>query len=281
MNEILLPWKARAARARAWTRQHPRLTLAALIVVALWLAYHVLTQPGAMFGRQDGTWRRSQINGDLYVGLEPDYPPFAEWTPDGIEGIEADIARELGRRIGAETSILIMGYDGLYDALFLGNVDLLISGLSENAAFDEWVYYTRPYFDAGQILVARADAPVQSMRDLDRRTVAVELASAGDRTTQRWQRRLHALDIQRYLLPTEAMDAVRSGQADAALVDVVSARLYVHQHPGMVMADDTTVPLKYVIALREENFRLSEEIDQALADMIADGTLDEIIARWL
>jgi ABC-type amino acid transport substrate-binding protein len=129
--------------------------------------------------------------------------------------------------------------------------------------------------------VSRADAPVATMRALDGKTVAVEIASQGDLAAQRWQRRLHALDVQRYMLPDDAMSAVQSGRADAALVDTVSARLYLDQHDGLVMAAKTTVPDDYVIALRKANFRLIDAVQRALNDMIADGTLDAIINRWL
>ncbi|MBN1203010.1 MAG: amino acid ABC transporter substrate-binding protein, partial [Anaerolineae bacterium] len=220
-------------------------------------------------------------NGVTYVGVDPNYPPFAEWTPEQIAGLEPDIAREIGRRFGVETQILIMGYDGLYDALYTGEVDFLISGLHVDPIHDEWVHYTQPYFDAGQILVSQADRAFQEMSQLDGKTVAVEMASAGDMEAQRWQRRLHALDILRYVLPDEAMHAVQMGDVDAALVDTVSARLYLAQHSDLVMACRTTRADGYVIAIRKANFRLIKETERALDTMIADGTLEAIIDRWL
>lgn len=270
-------------RSLAWSQAHPRLTAAgllvplALVTVTVWY----LTRPGHLFGPHDTTWIRVQTNRDLYVGLDPDYPPFTQWTPDQIVGLEADIAREIGHRLGVETSILIMGEDSLYDSLYTGYVDMIISGLQVNPVYQAWVYYTRPYFDAGPILVSRADRPVHAMRDLDGQAVAVELASAGDLAAQRWTRRLHKLDVQRYMLPEQAMRAVQSGEVQAALVDTVSARLYLNAHPGLVMAPYTLVKEEYVIALRQDNFRLTAAVDQALADMIADGTLEELIAYWL
>jgi ABC-type amino acid transport substrate-binding protein len=273
--------RLRLRRWYAWTRRHPRLTLIALLMLTPIILGWRLTRPGARFGPQDVTWIRVQANKDLYVGLDPDYPPFTEWTPDQIDGIEADIAREIGDRLGVKTQILIMGTDSLYDSLYTGYVDLIISGLHVDPTLKTWVHYTRPYYDAGQILVSRADAPVATMRALDGKTVAVEIASQGDLAAQRWQRRLHALDVQRYMLPDDAMSAVQSGRADAALVDTVSARLYLDQHDGLVMAAKTTVPDDYVIALRKANFRLIDAVQRALNDMIADGTLDAIINRWL
>jgi ABC-type amino acid transport substrate-binding protein len=270
-----------AARGREWMRRHPRLVFAGVVIALVAFTAWRLTRPGALFGPQDGTWRRVQINKDLYVGIDPHYEHFAEWTEEQIIGLEADIAREIGRRLGVEPQLLITGYDGLYDSLYIGERDMIISGLRVNPELTDWVYYTRSYFDAGQILVSRADDPSQDMRALDGKTVAVEMVSAGDEEARRWERRLHSLTIARYMLPDEAMQAVQRGEADAALVDTISARLYVREHTDLVMADKTTVSDGYVIAMRKANFRLTAEVEKVLTAMIEDGTLDEIIARWL
>mgnify|MGYP001179567914 CR=1 FL=1 len=264
-----------------WGRRHGRLVLALVLAGAAALAGWALTRPGMPLGPTDLTWHRMQVNKDFYVGIDPSYPPFAEWTPDAIVGIEPDIARELGRRLGVETSILIMGYDGLYDALYTGEVDLILAGLRVDPLYTEWVHYSPPYFDAGQVLVSRAGAPYANMDALDGKWLAVEIASAGDRAAQRWQRRLDSLFIRRVLLPEDALRAVEAGEVDAALVDTISARLYLHDHPDLVRAAGTTVPDEYVIALRDANYRLIEAVERALAEMRTDGTLDAIIEQWL
>jgi polar amino acid transport system substrate-binding protein len=274
IRAVIIRWHTRI-------QQHPRLTLLTFILAGMALSLWLLTRPGALWGPIDVTWHRVQVNKDLYVGVDPSYPPFAEWTPEQIVGIEPDIAREIGRRLGVKTQILIMGFDGLYDSLYTGGVDMVIAGLRADPGLDEWVYYSRPYFDAGQILVSSTDHPVQNIRQMEGKTVAVELASSGEQTTRRWSRRLHKLTVVHFLLPEEAMQAVQRGKADAALVDSISARLYVNQNPDLVMAAKTTAPEGYVIAMRDENYRLTAAVDRALADMIKDGTLNAIIAQWL
>lgn len=254
--------------------------LAVLILAVLGTAY-ALTRPGARFGPRDMTWYRSQVNRDLYVGVDPSYPPFAEWTPEQIAGIEPDIAREIGRRLGVEAQILIMGTDSLYDALFTGEVDMVIAGLQADPTQDEWVHYTQPYFDAGAVLVSPAHTPVTAMTQLDGQIVAVELASGGDQAAQQWQRRLHALTIKRCLLPADAIQAVLDGEAAAALVDTISARQELAHRPMLVMAAKTTAPQPYVIALRDGDFRMVKEVEKALRAMQNDGTLQAIIDRWL
>jgi polar amino acid transport system substrate-binding protein len=272
---------SRLDTVRKWARRHPRWTVALAAGVAALLTLWALTRPGMPLGPIDLTWHRMQVNRDFYVGIDPSYPPFAEWTPDAIVGIEPDIARKLGERMGVETSILIMGYDGLYDALYTGEVDLILAGLRADPLYAEWVHYSPPYFDAGQVLVSRADAPVGEMAALDGKRLAVEIASAGDQAAQRWQRRLDTLHVERYLLPEDALVAVERGEVDAALVDAITAREYLRTHSGLVRAAEMTAPDEYVIAMRRANYRLIEAVEASLADMQADGTLDAIIEQWL
>lgn len=272
---------SRLDTVRKWARRHPRWTVALAAGVAALLTLWALTRPGMPLGPIDLTWHRMQVNRDFYVGIDPSYPPFAEWTPDAIVGIEPDIARKLGERMGVETSILIMGYDGLYDALYTGEVDLILAGLRADPLYAEWVHYSPPYFDAGQVLVSRADAPVDEMAALDGKRLGVEIASAGDQAAQRWQRRLDTLHVERYLLPEDALVAVERGEVDAALVDAITAREYLRTHSGLVRAAEMTAPDEYVIAMRRANYRLIEAVEASLADMQADGTLDAIIEQWL
>lgn len=274
-------WSARARSLARRARQHPRLLALIAALLALAATLWALTRPGMPLGPVDLTWHRMQVNRDFYVGIDPSYPPFAEWTPERIEGIEPDIARELGRRMGVETSILIMGYDGLYDALYTGQVDLILAGLRADPLYADWVHYTQPYFDAGQVLVFRRDAPYSGIETLDGKTLAVEIASLGDQTAQQWQRRLRSLEIQRHMLPQDALDAVARGEADAALVDTITARLSLNSYPALQQAEHATAPDAYVIAIRAANFRLIDAVERALDGMRTDGTLDAILNRWL
>ncbi len=268
-----------------WAGQHPlimiRITLVITILAGSIWGYWLWTRPGGILGPQDLTWRRVQINRDLWVAIDPSYPPFAEWTPEEIVGLEPDLAREIGRRLGVETHILIMGYDSLYDSLYTGSVDMVIAGLHVDTSQTEWVHYTRPYYDAGQVLVSPADHPIQRMKEMEGLTLAVELASAGELTARQWERRLHALTITRALLPDDAMQAVLADQADAALVDTVSARLFLKEHTGLIMAEKTTAADQYVVVMRKASYRLTKAVDRIMAEMAADGTLDAIVARWL
>jgi ABC-type amino acid transport substrate-binding protein len=80
--------------------------------------------------------------------------------------------------------------------------------------------------------------------------------------------------------PDQAMQAVEAGLADAALADTATARQSVAAHPALRLGTrQTSSP--YVIAVRADSPDLLRALDQALAQLKADGIVERILARWL
>lgn len=231
----------------------------------------------------DGTFERVEKSGLLMVGMDASYPPFSN-TPSGGDpaGLDVDIANEIGKRLNVKVHVVNMGFDGLYDALFTGQVDALLSALSIAPGQLGRVSYTRGYIDAGTVIVS-PDGHYQHMPDLDGKTVAVEYGSEGDETARLWQRRLHSLTIAHFGTADEALNAAAQGKADAALLDSVTARLYLRAHKDakLSISPDLVTSDIYAIAVRQTSLDLEDAISKALDDMQADGTLDAIINRWL
>jgi polar amino acid transport system substrate-binding protein len=128
-------------------------TLALLTgLVGLWL----LLTPGEEL--KDETWERIQQNGIMRIGIDASYPPFEDIDQEGnLVGFDIDLSHELGRRFGVDAEFVIISFDGLYDALQVERVDLLLSALPFDPRLTEDVAYSHPYFNAGQVLVVRED----------------------------------------------------------------------------------------------------------------------------
>jgi ABC-type amino acid transport substrate-binding protein len=236
----------------------------------------------ACSGRPD-TLQEIQDRGALYIGLDPSYPPFEALAPDGeLYGLDVDLGRELADRLGVESHFVLIGYDGLYDALLVGQVDVLISALVVEPGRMDDVAYSAVYFDAGLVLVVPADVggTIGGMRDLAGRTVAVEYAAEGEVEARRWGRRLGDLSVLPLTTAAEALAAVRSGEADAALVDGISGRLSVREYPDLALVPETVTSAPYAVAVRADDRSLLRAIDDALERMAAEDTLETILGRF-
>lgn len=214
------------------------------------------------------------------IGLDPTIPPFAMMQDGVISGIDAAILTQVMAQMGITARFAAISSDGLYDALITNQVDVIGSGLVVEDRFGGKVRYTRAYFDNGLQLVSRLSAPVVSWRDLPNRSLALELGSGAATQAQRWQRRIEPFTVLPYELPVYALDSLYIGDADAALVDHLTLALYpLHDRVGWQSSSITQTP--YAFALRPEDAALYSAINQTLAQMLMDGTIERIIVQNL
>ena len=228
----------------------------------------------------------------LRVGMDASFPPFETIAADGtLVGFDVDLAQELGRRLGVEVQFVAnLPYDGLYDALAVERVDAVISALVVNPARMADFAYSTPYFDAGQVLVVHSgETGIEEMADLSGRKLAVEFGTPGDQEARKWTRKLPGLAVVPYQTAVEALAAVATGEAEAALVDHVSA-LATTARPGspgsgsgsgLIIVGEPVVEEPYAVAVRRENRHLLRAINEALAEIESDGTMEALMTKWL
>jgi ABC-type amino acid transport substrate-binding protein len=231
---------------------------------------------------EDATWEHIQETGVIKIGLDPTYPPFEVADENGLYGLDVDLVNAIAADLGLKTEFVLFGYDGLYDALGTHQADLLISALVIVPEKTRDFAYTKPYFNAGELLIVRADEQgVQGMADLNGRSLSVELGAQGHVEATTWARRLTGLTIHPYNTADEALTAVLHHTTDAALIDAISARLFLSQNPSLVALPDPVTVEPFAIAVRVEDGRLLENLNNSLQHLQESGELDRIIATWL
>lgn len=219
--------------------------------------------------------------GEMRVGVDASYTPFAVATADDLFGLDIDLGRAIADRIGVPVRFVNMGYDGLYDSLKADQVDVVISALLIDSSRTNDVLYTLPYYNAGFVLVSRAGQPFITMNDLSGHALAYEFGSDADTFARARLRRIPPFETRPYELPIYALDAVRLGEADAALVDATSAHLYLRDHPGWDAELNYVSDSLYAVAVRINRGKTWEAVNLALQSLVDDGTLAEIVGRWL
>ena len=191
--------------------------------------------------------------GTLRVGLDASFPPFETVDAAGnIIGLDADIARAIAADLGVRAEFVNIGFDGLYDALKIGRVDVVISGLPIDPLRTRDVAYSTPYFNAGQMLVTtRAD--VQSVADVAGKTVAVEWGSMAELAARKLKESAPDVTI------SPQPDAETALNTDLAVVDGV-LRLNRPQARTVAVLDDNW----YAAAVNIENSALLAAINRTL-----------------
>lgn len=239
----------------------------------------------------DSSLDRVRESGVLRIGLDPTYPPFELADDDGLSGLDVELAGALAAALGAEPAFSYFGYDGLYDALLTEQVDVLLSALVISPERTRDFAYSRPYYDAGQVLVVPVDSPIAGTDDLDGRRLAVELGALGHVEAQALAHDRPRLTVVPLGSTAEALAAVGAGSpgalgsADAALVDSISARLFLRDQPtgapALRLIDPPVSSEPFAAVVRIEDEALLAAIDAELARLAESGELAALIGRWV
>lgn len=229
----------------------------------------------------DETWERIQEEGVLRIAMDASYPPFEFFSEEGgLVGYDVDLANELGRRFGVDVEFVIISFDGLYDALRVKRVDLILSALPFDLRLTEDVAYSHAYFNAGQVLVVREEeAEILAVDDLQGRRVGVEWGSMGDVEARELLRRME-FELCQYPAPQEALGVLTEGGLDAAITDAVSVYQFSRQQGGVKITGEPVTDDPYVMATLLSSFELQAQLNAAILDLSASGFLDQLRLVW-
>ena len=256
--------------------------LVALAVVTLGLLVLFVTRGG--LGGRDETWVRIEREGIMRVGMDASYPPFEHFDDQAgvFLGYDVDLAREIGRRLNVDVAFVNISFDGLYDALYSGRVDVIISALPYDPMLTRDVAYSHSYFNAGLVLLARrGEEGIERVEDLRGRTVAVETGSAAHEEARRLRdyKRVD-LTLRTERTPEEVIARLLGGEVDAAIYDGVSARQLIARGEAVRTAGDLLTDEPYVMAARLDSPELLRRINGVLITLREGGYLEVLEGKW-
>lgn len=259
--------------------------LARVTFVRAMIALSIITLVGAVYSllgagsaAPDTTWQRLQQDRVLVVGIDISFPPFGLVEDNTAQGIDADLARALADALGFTVRFVPLSFDGMYDALLTGNIDVLIAALRPEPQREGVFRYTDPYFDAGYVFVATNAAPEQ-FSELYGQRLAVPFATEADEIAQ--QSIDDSVELRQLLSVDDIIEAVGTGSADVGLLDAVSAYEALRAYPSLQISTTRVIHDHYVIAVRHSDWKLYHELQQALDRLQAHGDIADILRRWL
>ncbi len=247
--------------------------------VAFWWAGTGASLP---FFARDRTWQTMQSRGTWRVGLDPSFPPFEMLDANGqIIGFDVALAQDLAALWGLDVALVPIGFDSLLDAVRTGQVDSVVSAYPYDPRLTRDVRFSTPYFEAGIRLAVRDDSTLQTVEELADHTVAVEWGSMGDMVGRRLQRTQPLLELAQFATPDEAVQALLADPTiDALLVDNVTLRQA--QASGAVIhaIGPALESNPYVIVMGRTASELQHHVEEGLATLQAQGTLDALADEW-
>ena len=217
----------------------------------------------------------------LKVATEAGFMPFEFVAEDGqLTGFDMDIIKAIGDKLGMKVQIDNISWDGLIPALQNKVYDALIAGITITPERAESVSFSDPYFESVlTIVVNQNNKDITSLDSLKGKIAAVQISTTGDFAAEE----IEGLgSLLRYNTVPEAMQNVIMGTVHAMVVDLPVAEAYLAANPHAPLTHVGPVADNefYGIAVHKENQELLAKINQALAEIKADGTYDAIYEKW-
>lgn len=222
-------------------------------------------------------------SGDTFtVGFDQDFPPMGFVGEDGeFTGFDLELAAEVAKRLGKEIVYQPIAWDSKDMELESGTIDCIWNGFTMNGREDSYTW-SEPYMKNNQVFVVKADAGISTTADLAGKVVDVQIDSSAEAALNDNQELAgtfgQLVTVADY--NTAFMD-LQSGSVDAIAMDDVVASYQIEQRQAdFVVLEETLAAEEYGIGFKKGNEALRDQVQGALEEMAADGTLAEISEKW-
>lgn len=124
-------------------------------------------------------------------------------------------------------------------------------------------------------------ASISSVDDLSGKRIGVQLGTTGDLYCTDYEKDGSGTVVERYNKGADAIQALRQGKIDCVVIDEQPAIKFVEQNDGIRILDEEFTNEDYAFVLSKDNTALLDQINQALNELKADGTIENIEKNWV
>ncbi|MFW6229355.1 MAG: amino acid ABC transporter substrate-binding protein [Halanaerobium sp.] len=224
-----------------------------------------------------------QEEGKMVVGLDDSFPPMGFRDDSGeIVGFDIDLAKEAAKRLGVEVEFKAVDWDGVILSLKNGTIDVIWNGLTITEEREESIDFTDPYLENSQSIVVQKDSDIETKDDLADKVVGIQLGSSAVSAVESEPEVMDSFkELRQFSNNTEALMDLQTGRVQAVVLDVIVGRYCMSQRPGQfkVLEEDFGGE-EYGIGVRDGADSFREALNEALDEMIEDGTAAEISEKW-
>ena len=224
----------------------------------------------------------------IRIGVEGAYPPFSYVTPAGeLAGFDIDIAKALGKAMGAEVTLVPQDWDGIIPALLAKKYDAIIASMSVTEERKQKVAFTNKYYQTpAKFIVKKGTMADFSREAIKGKNVGVQRATIHDRyLTDNYGK---DVEVKRYGTQDEAYLDLTAGRVDLLLADSVALSDGFLKKPEgadyQFIGPDLNDPKWFGdgagIAIRKEDTDLVEKFNKAIEQIRSDGSYKAIQDKY-
>ena len=224
--------------------------------------------------------------GTLTVATSPDFAPYEFYSigDDGtptLAGFDMSLAQYIADYLGLKLEVIPMDFDGTLMEVQNKNVDLGIAGYSPDPSRAEIMEFSDIYYEGGQSFVTtKANADLfKSLEDTNNKKYSVA-AQVGSIQMDLAAKYSPNADIVALSKVTDIIAELITGKVSGAYIETVVASAYQKNYPSLELVLDVPYDTEgSAIGVAKGNFALLEGVNRAIAQALADGSMNAFVAE--
>lgn len=223
-------------------------------------------------------------NGVLKVGTSASVEPFTfQDASNKIVGFDIEMASYVAQALGMQLEIVDMDFGSLIPAVASGKVDMLASCITVTEERKKKILFSDPYYKGGIAAIVKQaavsdDYSFNGLQEIDGARIGVMTGATAD---DFMRKNYPQADIKSFDDIMDAVAALKSGQIDGVVTVITTSMVICKQNTDLDYLPEILKKEDACIAVAKNNTELLNKIDAILTEMKKDGTLDDIISRWV
>jgi ABC-type amino acid transport substrate-binding protein len=219
-------------------------------------------------------------DGVLTVGSCLDYKPF-EFIKNGEPtGFDVELTEAIAGKLGLEVEWVTANFDTIFTAVAAGQFDMVAAASTITDERLEVVNFSDPYFAARQGLTVASDSGITSIDDLgEGDIVGVQKGTTGKAFAEE-NLAPNGVKIKTFDGAPAAFTDLEAGGVVGVINDEGSSIAEIENRPGLEVVQAIDTDENYGFAFAPDNAELTDAANEALAEIIEEGTYEEIFTTW-
>lgn len=222
----------------------------------------------------------SQSDDALVVATDAAFPPFeyVDETSKDIVGFDIDLLNAIADKADLDIQFQNVAWDPLLAGMADCQYDMAISAITILPERAEQFSFSDPYINAGQIIAVASDnMTISSPDDLVGGTIGAQIGTTGAMEAEA----IADSSVKVYDTYELAFLDLMNGQIDAVIADYPTAVAFVNQNADQLkVVGEVFTDENYGIAFCKGNDTLISEVNTALAELQAEGYIEELVNKW-
>lgn len=224
-------------------------------------------------------------DGTLTIGTSAEYEPF-EYMEDGeYKGFDLELAQAIADDLGLELKIENVDFDTIVPGVASGTkYDMGIAAITATPEREKEVGFTDSYYMDDQAIVTMADnTEITGDNYADALNAeGVKIAVQSGSTAEAFAKEnFPNAELVPFKNATDCFAAVQSSQANALVTNrSVAAQLVATSFSNEQVIKQISTGEEYAIAVNKDNTALLDALNDSIAKLTEDGTVDELMTKY-